>query len=157
MELYELITEDRIYRLDPQDADKYKMIAQVLRRLCKSAKLQEFEDEILEAMLKRENSMSTGIGSGIALPHCSTPHVADPIGSLVILESPLEFQAIDDLPVRIMVMMLLPENKFDRHIKTLAGIAKLFNDASFREHLLEIKEEPEIFECISLECSKRSK
>ena len=59
---------------------------------------------------------------GVDLPHA--------------LPSPLEFQAVDDEPVQIVVLLLMPRNRFDRHIKTLASIARMFNDESFRKKIL---------------------
>jgi mannitol/fructose-specific phosphotransferase system IIA component (Ntr-type) len=65
-----------------------------------------------------------------------------------VLGKPLEFQAVDDEPVQIVVLLLMPRNRFDRHIKTLASIARMFNDEAFRKKVIDAKDETEIFELI---------
>ena len=92
--------------------------------------------------------MSTGIGLGVAIPHCSSEWVDDVVVSLAVLTRPLEFQAVDDEPVQIVVLLLMPRNRFDRHIKTLASIARMFNDEGFRQKILNAESEEAIYELI---------
>jgi mannitol/fructose-specific phosphotransferase system IIA component (Ntr-type) len=63
---------------------------------------------------------------------------------LAILREGMDFQAIDDVPVRIIVLLLLPKNKFEKHIKTLASVARLFNNEQFRLRILQAKDNEEI-------------
>ena len=98
--------------------------------------LSDHIDVIRGALLEREASMSTGIGQGVAIPHCSSEYVSEVHGALALLPRGIEFQSVDEEPVRVAVLLLLPKNKFEKHIKTLAAVARLFNNQDFRETIL---------------------
>jgi PTS system nitrogen regulatory IIA component len=88
-------------------------------------------DAIFNALMGREQLGSTGLGKGIAIPHCRVATCNDIIGALVTLKEPIDFDAIDGKPVDILFFLLVPEQQNDEHIKTLAGLATLFNDDDF--------------------------
>lgn len=93
-------------------------------------------EEIIQALLNREKSMTTGIGNGLAIPHCSTASVKDLVVLLGISKDGIDFDSIDQQPVHIIVLLIVPKEKFHEHIKTLALIAKTFNMKSEREKLI---------------------
>lgn len=97
------------------------------------------ENEIAQALIEREKAMSTGIGKGVAIPHCTIPHIDDIIIMMATSEKGINFDSIDSIPVRIVIMLLVPKSKLTQHIKTLASIAKLMSDDIFKEHLLTFK------------------
>ncbi|MDA1371631.1 MAG: PTS IIA-like nitrogen regulatory protein PtsN [Proteobacteria bacterium] len=88
-------------------------------------------DEIFNALMAREQLGSTGLGNGIAIPHCRVSSCQEIIGSLITLDSPVDFDAIDGKPVDILFALIVPELKTDEHLKTLAGLAELFHDENF--------------------------
>ena len=135
MDFQELIPEEKILLIEEPEEDKFQLMKQVLDQ-CASTDGLKHTDKIWDTLLERENSMSTGIGLGVAIPHCSTEHVTDVHAMLTLLKKGIDFQAVDDVPVRIIVLLLMPKNKFEKHIKTLASIARLFNNESFREKIL---------------------
>ncbi len=105
---------------------------EVLRKLVifgTSIKLLDEKDteEIIESLLNREKSMSTGIGSGVAIPHCSIGIVNELKVIIGLSKNGIEFDAIDKLPVHIFILLIVPKDKFQDHIKTLALIAKTLN------------------------------
>ncbi|MCB1166206.1 MAG: PTS sugar transporter subunit IIA [Leptospiraceae bacterium] len=136
MELQELLNPSNIFRFEEHSPDKLEFLRDLLHRTVVNTAMEPNEEKIWEALREREVSMSTGIGLGVAIPHCSSEWVEDVVVSLATLPSPLEFQAVDDEPVQIVVLLLMPRNRFDRHIKTLASIARMFNDESFRKKIL---------------------
>jgi PTS system fructose-specific IIA component len=71
--------------------------------------------------------MSTGIGSGVAIPHCSIGIVNELKVIIGLSKNGIEFDAIDKLPVHIFILLIVPKDKFQDHIKTLALIAKTLN------------------------------
>jgi PTS system nitrogen regulatory IIA component len=81
--------------------------------------------------MAREQLGSTGIGAGIAIPHCRVPLCSDIVGMLITLKEPINFDSIDDNPVDIIFVLIVPEQKTDEHIETLAGLARLFSDEDF--------------------------
>jgi len=133
MNLKDIIPADRIFHYSESPADKYTLLEDLMDRTLAGTAFVSKREKILEALLDRERSMSTGIGSGIAIPHCSTQHVEGMLASIAILNEKIPFEAVDDRPVGIVVLLLLSRNDFDRHIKTLAAIARAFNQENLRD------------------------
>ncbi|KAB2934699.1 MAG: PTS sugar transporter subunit IIA [Leptonema illini] len=133
MNLKDIIPADRIFHYSESPADKYALLEDLMDRTLAGTAFVNKREKILEALLDRERSMSTGIGSGIAIPHCSTQHIEGMLASIAILNEKLPFEAVDDRPVGIVVLLLLSRNDFDRHIKTLAAIARAFNQEKLRD------------------------
>lgn len=92
--------------------------------------------------------MTTGIGMGVAIPHASLHNLPRPIGAICLIKEGLEFNSIDNKPVYIIILILVPKNEFQHHIKTLASIARLMNDDQFRESLSAAKTAQQAYELI---------
>lgn len=99
----------------------------------------EDSETVKNALIEREKSMSTGIGNGVAIPHCSTSKVSNIITVMALTPKGLNFDAIDNEPVKIVILLIVPKDKLTQHIKTLANIAKMMSDSELREKLLELK------------------
>ena len=95
------------------------------------------ETEVFNSMMAREQLGSTGLGNGIAIPHCRVPQCETIIGSLVTLVNPVDYDAIDDNPVDLVFVLIVPEEKKDEHVRTLAELAMLFNKPAFCQKLRE--------------------
>ena len=142
--LIELITPDNIF-YDLKANSKEEVISQLVAHGVKIGSInEENKVEIETSLLNREKSMSTGIGSGVAIPHCSVSLVEELKVVIGISESGIEFDAIDKLPVYIFILLIVPKNKFQEHIKTLALIAKTLNLKEEREKLIHSKSYEEI-------------
>lgn len=157
MDLPDLLPADNIRILEQSFENKDEFLKYLVEGACQRFGLVDVQGEVLAALMERENSMSTGIGLGIAIPHCSTPHVTDCNAFLAILKKGVEFQSVDNEPVRIAVLLLLPRDKFERHIKTLASIARLFNDVEFRKHVLTAASPEAIHDLIKSESAAKTK
>jgi len=92
-------------------------------------------DELLRHFLARERLGSTGIGHGIAIPHCRITHRTEAVGALITLKHPVEFDSIDDEPVDILFAMLVPEDSHSEHLKNLAALAGALTRSEFRQRL----------------------
>jgi PTS system nitrogen regulatory IIA component len=86
---------------------------------------------VFNALMAREQLGSTGLGNGIAIPHCRAPRCPAIIGMLITLEEAIDFDAIDGKPVDILFVLVVPEEETDEHVKTLASLAELFSDEDF--------------------------
>jgi len=86
------------------------------------------EREIFETLLQRERLGSTGVGSGIAIPHGKLPSLDKIYGVMARLERPISFDAMDDQPVDIIFLLLAPEGAGADHLKALAKIARVLRD-----------------------------
>ena len=97
-------------------------------------------DDLLRRFLARERLGSTGVGHGIAIPHCRISLNAGTsstgaIGALITLSQPIEFDAIDAEPVDILFAMLVPEEAHDQHLKNLAALAGALTRSEYRNRL----------------------
>ena len=88
-------------------------------------------NQIFDALVAREQLGSTGLGDGIAIPHCRIPRLQRTIGCLVKVKQPVDFDAIDDKPVDLLCFLLVPENTVEGHLETLRTLAEHFTDPAF--------------------------
>jgi mannitol/fructose-specific phosphotransferase system IIA component (Ntr-type) len=95
----------------------------------------EHREAIVAAVKKREKSMSTGIGFGIGIPHTSTDLIYDVVGALGRSKAGVQFDALDNQPVNLVMLFLVPQGHFQKHLHTLANIAKMLHKAEFRQAL----------------------
>jgi PTS system nitrogen regulatory IIA component len=102
-------------------------------------------DEVFAQLIAREKLGSTGLGRGIAIPHCRVSNCTHPLGTLVTLEEPIEFDAPDDLPVDLLFVLLVPEEAHQQHLDILAGIARLFSQADFCDRLRAARDSEELY------------
>jgi PTS system nitrogen regulatory IIA component len=92
-------------------------------------------EDVFMRLIQRERLGSTGIGNGIAIPHCRIPNLTQVVGALVTLDDAIDFEAIDDQPVDLIFVLLVPEESFNEHLETLATLAGLFNEEAFCQAL----------------------
>jgi PTS system nitrogen regulatory IIA component len=90
---------------------------------------------LLLSLQARERLGSTGLGNGIAIPHCRMKNLETISGALITLAEPIDFDAIDGAPVDILFVLLAPENAMQQHLGALAALAELFNQPAFRQQL----------------------
>jgi len=86
------------------------------------------EREIFDTLLQRERLGSTGVGNGIAIPHAKLRSIRHIVGMFARLDTPVDFESIDDQPVDIVFLLLAPENAGADHLKALSRIARLLRD-----------------------------
>ena len=91
--------------------------------------------DILAQLSAREDLGSTGLGQGIAIPHCRIENCTHPIGTLITLADPVDFDAPDGLPVDLVFALLVPNEAHQQHLDILAGIAGLFQQQDFCQQL----------------------
>ncbi|MBX6366409.1 MAG: PTS sugar transporter subunit IIA [Rhodospirillales bacterium] len=132
--LVELITPDRILPV-VEAADKAALLAALARRIASAAALDPTAVEA--ALAERERLSSTGVGSGIAIPHAQVPGLARPIGLLARLQRAVEFGAEDGLGVDLVVVVLAPEGAMVDQLKALGRVARVLRHRSIADQLRE--------------------
>jgi PTS system nitrogen regulatory IIA component len=109
-------------------------------------------EDIFSGLINRERLGSTGIGEGVAIPHCRIPGVTTATGLLMTLATPIDFDAIDNRPVDLICILLVPEDGAEEHLQTLAGLAELFNDSATRESLRSCEDSPDLLARVQTLC-----
>jgi mannitol/fructose-specific phosphotransferase system IIA component (Ntr-type) len=121
---------------DMQSEDRWIAIDDLVGRLISTGKINANDREAIKAVVKkRESSMSTGIGFGIGIPHASTDLIPEVVGALGRSLKGINFDALDNQPVNLVVLFLVPQGQFQKHLHTLANIAKLLHLKEFRQEL----------------------
>lgn len=92
-------------------------------------------DEVFSHLIGREKLGSTGLGQGIAIPHCRIENCSRPLGTLMTLSDPIDYDAPDDKPVDLIFVLLVPQEADQQHLDALADIAGLFSQPLFCEQL----------------------
>ncbi len=88
-------------------------------------------DVIYDMLLQRERLGSTGVGEGFALPHSKIKGLEKLFGAAILLEKPVDYEALDGEPVDVFFLLLAPEDSGADHLKALARIARLFRKPGF--------------------------
>lgn len=103
-------------------------------------------DEVFSQLIAREKLGSTGLGQGIAIPHCRVDACPEPLGTLVTLEQAIDFDAPDDQPVDLLFALLVPGEAHQQHLDILANVARLFSQPDFCRQLRAAPDSQALFE-----------
>jgi len=105
--------------------------------------------DVFSALIARERLGSTGIGNGIAIPHCRIPGCAKTIGVLMTLKTPIDFDAIDSQSVDIIFVLIVPEDHNNDHLQTLAALAETFSDTDRLDRIRNAKDAEELYKIVT--------
>jgi len=100
---------------------------------------------LFDQLMNRERLGSTGLGDGVAIPHCRLEGPAQPMGAFIKLDKPLDFDAPDSLPVDLVFVLVVPADAHDTHLKLLAALARVFGDESNRASLRACQSDDELY------------
>ena len=120
--------------------EKEAVIRELIGGLVESGELKSGEQEnIVQAVLKREELGSTGIGRGIAVPHTKHARVDNPVGTVGVSSTGVDFSSLDGEPVQLFFMLISPPDKQSEHLKALENISKQLQDETFCRFLKQSK------------------
>jgi nitrogen PTS system EIIA component len=114
-------------------ADKVQLLRELARRAASALSLDQ--RIIFDALQAREALGSTGLGKGFALPHARLDTLSEFFALFVRLARPIDFSAIDDRPVDLVIMLLTPADAGNKHLATLAALSRPLRDAAFVQRL----------------------
>ena len=133
-----------------QASNRWEAIDELINHLVVTGKIKsDNRDQIAAVVKKRETSMSTGIGFGIGIPHASTDLIYEVVGAFGRSKTGINFDALDNQPVRLVMLFLVPQGQFQKHLHTLANIAKLLHKNEFRHALEEAMNAQGMFDIIN--------
>ncbi|MGE3332249.1 MAG: PTS IIA-like nitrogen regulatory protein PtsN [Rhodospirillaceae bacterium] len=132
MEIRDLLQPEAVVA-DLKAANKKQLLQELAR--CASKITGVNDRKIFETLLERERLGSTGVGSGIAIPHGKLSDFKRLYGVFARLDRPVEFDSIDEQPVDLIFLLLAPEGAGADHLKALARVSRLLRDSSMCDKL----------------------
>lgn len=142
MRLVDMLDE-KLVHFDLLVKDKSEAIQKVGMMMFEAGKVSNV-DQYIQGVFAREEEFATGIGNGIAIPHCKDDCVKEAAFTLVKLENPIEWGSLDDKPVDYIIMLAAPNSSDNVHLKMLSTLAKNLMDDDFRSGLLNASSVEEI-------------
>jgi len=146
--LTEILRED-IIKINLDATDKWEAIQELVDLLISAHELRLIDrHDVIESVQARERSLSTGLEHGIAVPHAVADCVEDVVAALGISQNGIPFESHDGQPARLVILLLIPQGAFQRHVRTLAGIARLGTNAELREDLINAKTPADVMDVL---------
>ena len=127
--------------------DKNEAFKELVTHYCKTDNSPSF-NKILDAIIKREEKMSTGIHKGIAIPHCQTDAVKKLCGALGISKKGVQYDSLDGEPVHLLFMFIFPIDDTQEHLLLLKRLAHLIEIPKFQTELQSQKDSQSAFNVI---------
>lgn len=128
--------------------DKDSVITELVTLLDSNGLLLD-KQVVLDAVFTREHTRSTGIGSGIAIPHGKCNAVKELVMAFGVTGEPIDFASVDGSPVSIIILLVSPADKTGPHIQALARISRLMLDEGFRHSLEKATSSEQLYELLS--------
>jgi fructose PTS system EIIBC or EIIC component len=144
MRISDILTEDLIVT-GLEGNSKDDIIDKMVDLVGTSPKVLDI-DKVRKAIFERERIMSTGVGNGFAIPHGKTDAVSDIVAGFAVTERPIDYESLDEKPVRLVFLLVGKDNLVGPHIKLLSRISRLMNKEEFRRKLLEQPSSADILE-----------
>lgn len=148
MKLAQLLDIDHIL-LDMKATEHWPAIVELVDFLSASGDIPNIcRAEILNALQERESQVSTGIGSGVAIPHTFSDKLENVIAVFGKSKAGIDFEALDNAPVHFIILFIVPKKDYHLHLRTLAAIAKMFTNSEVRRKLGAAQCRDEILEIL---------
>ena len=144
MQLKSILTPERTF-YGVQGGSKKRILETISALIVKDLSYLN-EDELFSSLIARERLGSTGLGFGIAIPHCRMSNCVSSAVSLIKLEKPIDFDAIDQKPVDLLGVLIVPKEENETHLEILAGLAELFSQKEFRNRLRSVQNEASLYD-----------
>jgi fructose-specific phosphotransferase system IIA component len=144
------ILDESVVRVNLKGKSKDETINEMIAIVNNSAKIVDIE-KVREAIFEREKIMSTGVGNGFAIPHGKTDAVSDIVAAFAVTEEAIDYESLDEQPVRLIFLLVGKDSMVGPHIKLLSRISRLMNKEDFRKKLLDAKTAKEVIEIFKTE------
>ncbi|MEX1139617.1 MAG: PTS sugar transporter subunit IIA [Bacteroidota bacterium] len=149
MRITDILTEQFV-RTNLPGTTKDEILSAVIDIAAASERVLD-KGKLKEAIFEREKIMSTGVGSGFAIPHGKTDAVTDIVGAFAITAQPIDYKSLDEQPVRIVFLLIGRESMVGPHIKLLSRISRLMNKEDFRKKLLNAQSPADVLDIFKQE------
>ena len=125
--------------------DRNGVVRELVSALYKAGQLGKGNcEEIIKAVIKRENEASTGMGKGVAVPHVKHKVVKDVVATIGQSSVGIDFSSLDKQPVYSVILIISPVNNPDKHLQVMESVFKHLQEEKFRKFLRQSKDSAEI-------------
>jgi len=140
-----LSPNDILLGVDAPDKERvFEAVARLLHGRCGFA-----QSQLVDSLIAREECGSTGIGHGVAIPHARIKGLARPFAVYVRTRLPIPFDAPDGKPVSDLIVIFVPEQAAQQHLRLLAEVAEIFGDGRLRQQLHAAVDPGEVYQLLS--------
>ena len=146
MKITDLLSEEAI-QINGVANSKNEVIDKMVDLMTKNGNIND-KEKYKQAVLKREEEGTTGIGEGIAIPHGKSDAVSKPGLSAMVVPNGVEFNSLDGQPAKLLFLIAAPNTKDNVHLDVLSRLSTLLMDTEFRSALLNAKSPKEFLACI---------
>jgi mannitol/fructose-specific phosphotransferase system IIA component (Ntr-type) len=154
MKLANLLSAEQIL-LDMEADHHWTAIVELVDHLVSIGQLPASHyDAMLDSFRVREELLSTGIGSGVAIPHAFSDHLEKVVAVFGRSKAGIDFTALDNAPVHLIILFIVPRTNYHLHLKTLAAIAKIFVNREILEQLNAAEVPEEVLAILDLKPSR---
>jgi mannitol/fructose-specific phosphotransferase system IIA component (Ntr-type) len=144
--LSDLLSADRV--IVPLAGGSKEALLEELVSLLHSRGAVRDPDDVLRAVRRREDLLSTGIGNGVAIPHGKAESVPSLVMAAGVTAEPVDFDALDGEPVKLVFLLVGPEVAAGPHVKALSRISRLVRRESLRERLTSARSAEEFLQIV---------
>lgn len=135
MHLADILSPNQIIP-EMRATNRWEAIDELVDQLIVAGRISaDHRQDVSAVVKKREQSMSTGIGFGVGIPHAVSDLISEVVGVLGRSSSGMQFESLDNQPVKLVILFLVPQGQFQKHLHTLSNIAKNLHNAEFRNAL----------------------
>ena len=134
MIIHRILTPERT--LDGVHGASKKKILQFIAQRSSNEAPEINAKELFEALVARERLGTTGLGNGVAIPHCRFKACPKPIGLFIRLAQPVDFDAVDREPVDLVFALIVPEGENQEHLEILQALAERFHSKPLLQKML---------------------
>lgn len=143
MQIHKIVSQSRIDCAI--NANSKKRLLEKLSLLLENDAPEVDNHAAFQSLFERERLGSTGVGNGVALPHGRVKGLREAVGAIGILKKAIDYDAVDNQPVKLVFALLVPEEATEEHLQLLAQLAKLFSDKKNRDHLLNANNRDDVY------------
>ncbi len=147
MDIFNLLNQERT--LAHTDASSKKKVLEKLSHVLSKDIDNYSQEQIFDSLIQRERLGSTGLGSGVALPHCRLTGLSEACAAMVTLDSSVDFDSPDSEGVDIIFGLVVPDDSDKEHLETLAQLARLFSDLKLCQQIRKASSNQDILDLIS--------
>ncbi len=147
MKISDILSPERVF----QDVDCHskKDALDILAKTIANSDSSTSQTEVFDCLIARERLGSTGVGNGIAIPHGRLKHGNKTIAAFLQLDTSVDYDAVDKVPVDLLFALIVPEDSTDEHLQILATLAEMFSDPAIVSKLKKSTTSTEIYSILT--------